>query len=107
VASNEKTIDKLRFLEALYRQGYQSDVIDRSLDKMIALEIAKARREFAEFQERLRTFERQYQMSSETFYRRFQAGEMGDRIEVVEWSIFYDMRESVRTRLEMLEAEPP
>jgi hypothetical protein len=30
---------------------------------------------------------------------------MGDAIEVVEWSIFYDMWESVRSRLEVLEAE--
>jgi hypothetical protein len=107
MASNDTTLDKLRFLETLYRRGYQSDVIDRSLDKMIALELAKARRELTELQARLKIFEQQYQMSSEEFYRRFQAGEMGDSIEVVEWSIFYDMWESVRTRLDILEAESP
>jgi hypothetical protein len=107
MASNDTTLDKLRFLETLYRRGYQSDVIDRSLDKMIALELAKARRELTELQARLEIFEQQYQMSSEEFYRRFQAGEMGDSIEVVEWSIFYDMWESVRTRLDILEAESP
>jgi hypothetical protein len=103
--SNETTIDKLRHLEALYRQGYQNDVTDRSLDKIIELERANARRELDELQERLKRFERQYQISSEEFYRRFRAGEMGDAIEVVEWSIFYDMWESVRSRLEVLEAE--
>lgn len=65
MASNDTTLDKLRFLETLYHHGYQSDVIDRSLDKMIALELAKARRELTELQARLEIFEQQYQMSSD------------------------------------------
>ena len=103
MAANGKTIDRLQYLEALYRQGYRSDVIDRSLEKIIALERATAQRELAELQERLRTFETRYQMSSEDFYRRFRAGKLGDAMDMVEWSIFYEMWESVRARLTTLE----
>jgi len=104
MATNDKTMDRLQYLEALYRQGYRSDVIDRSLDKIIALERAAARREYADLRERLQAFETRYQMSSEDFYRRFRTGEMGDAMDVVEWSIFYEMWESVRARLALLEA---
>ena len=103
MAANDKTIDRLQYLEALYRQGYRSDVIDRSLEKIIALERATAQRELAELQERLRTFETRYQMSSEDFSRRFRAGALGDAMDMVEWSIFYEMWESVRARLTTLE----
>lgn len=64
---------KGQYLERLYRQGYRSEVIDRSLNKIIALECAAARHELADRQERLRAFETRYQMSSEDFYRRFRA----------------------------------
>lgn len=81
------------------------EVIERSLDKIIALERAAARRELADLQERLQSFETHYQMSSEDFYRRFRAGELGDAIDIVEWSIFYEMWDSVRARLATLEAD--
>lgn len=104
MATSDKTMDRLRSLETLYRRGYQSDVIDRSLAKIIALKRDTARRQFADLQGRLQAFEQQCHMSSEDFYRRFRAGELGDAMDIVEWSVFYKMWESVRTRLEMLEA---
>jgi hypothetical protein len=76
-----------------------------SLDKVLALEKEAARRELKELQERLQAFEAQYQLSSQEFYQRFRVGELGDAVDFVEWSIFYEMEESVRERLEALEAE--
>ena len=105
MATNDKTIDRLQYLEILYRQGYRSEVIDRSLDKIIALERATAQRDLADLQERLRAFETRYQMPSEAFYRRYHAGELGDAMDVVEWSIFYEMWEAVRARLARLETD--
>ena len=84
---------------------YRSAVVDRSMDKIMALERATARRELAGLQERLRPFETRYQMSSEDFYRRFRAGALGDAMELVEWSVFYEMWDAVRARLEGLEAD--
>jgi len=105
MATNEKTLNKLQYLETLYRRGYQSDVVDQSVDKIIALERAATQRELADLQQRLQAFEALYQMPSEDFYRRFRAGELGDSADFVEWSVFYEMWESVRERLQILEAE--
>src|SRR2546427_11949371 len=104
MATKNITVDRLQHLEALYRQGYRSDTIARSLDKIIALERAAARREYADLRERLQAFETRYQISSDDFYQRFRAGEMGDAMDVVEWNVFYEMWESVRARLALLEA---
>lgn len=40
---------------------------------------------------RLKEFEKKYQMPSEHFYRRFQAGELGDDIDFFEWNAYYEM----------------
>ncbi len=105
MATNEKTLDRLGRLETFYRRGYRSDVIDRSLDKIIALERADAEREEANLRERLQAFEAQYQMASPAFYQRFRAGELGDAMDYVEWSVFYEMWQAARERLEVLNAE--
>ena len=106
MATEEKTLDKLRHLEVLYAQGYRSNVIDKSLDKIIELEWAAAKRDLTRLQERLRALEGQFQMGSEEFDRRFRAGELGDGADFVEWSVFYEMWKSVRERLRVLEAAP-
>jgi hypothetical protein len=66
-------------------------MVERTPDKSIAQEIAAGQRNAAELQKRLQRFEAQYQMSSADFYRRFQTGELGDGMDWVEWSIFYEM----------------
>jgi len=99
------TLDKLKILESLYHQGYQSEVVDRALGKIIALESAHTRQELDDFHVRLIAFEQEYQMKSEDFYVRFHAGELGDAADFFEWSALYDMAEALHARLESLERE--
>lgn len=71
-------------------------------DKIIAHEIAIAQQQAAELETDLQQFETQYQMRSLEFYQKFRAGELGDDIDFVEWSSFYQMSCSVRERLLIL-----
>jgi hypothetical protein len=43
-------------------------------------------------------------MESADFYQRFRAGELGDEMDFVEWSVFYEMYQALLQRLEMLGA---
>ena len=52
------TLDKLHQLESFYRHGYQSEVVDRALEKIIALEHAQALRELRTIEVSLTQFER-------------------------------------------------
>lgn len=103
---DERALNKLEHLQTLYRRSYQSEVMDQSVTKIIELERAAAQRELEDLQARLADSEAEYDMSSAAFYRRFRAGELGDEADLVEWSVFYDMRESVRQRLQLHEVEP-
>ena len=99
------TLDKLRSLEQLYRQGFRSEVIDRALDKLLAAEAERALAERRDLEARLSAYEGQFNMSSDEFYRRFRAGELGDEMDFVEWSVFYEMYQAVLQRLEVLGAD--
>ncbi len=99
------TLGKLRILEELYRSGRLSDVIERTVDKLIELERDRAERELDDLTGHLRAFESQYQMSSEEFYQRYERGELGDSVDFMEWSSFYDMACAARKHLDRLLGE--
>ena len=103
---SQKTLNRLQHLEVLYRRGYRSDLVDRSLDKIIALEKATAHRELTELQHRLQEFEVRYHLSSDEFYGQFQLGELGDSVDYMEWGVFFEMWRSVKERLDTLETRP-
>jgi hypothetical protein len=97
------TLDKIKKLESLYHQGYQSDVIDRAVGKIIALESAHTRQELDALLSYLSVFEQEYQMKSKDFYALFHAGKLGDDADFFEWSALQDMAEALRERLQSLE----
>ncbi len=99
------TLDKLRSLEQLYCQGFRSEVIDRTLDKLMATEAERALAERRDLEARLFAYEKQFNMSSQEFYRRFRSGELGDGMDLVEWIVFYEMYQAIRQRLDVLGAE--
>lgn len=100
------TLSKLESLQKLYRLGFHSEVIDRAIDKLLAMEIERAGVERRDLEARLADFEERYSMSSEDFYRRFRTGELGDEIDFVEWSVFCEMYQAILEQLKMLRALP-
>ncbi len=96
------TLNKLQGLERLYRQGFHSEIIDRTIDKLLDMESHRARKEQRELEAHLAAYESQYQISSKEFYRRFRAGELGDEMDFVEWSIFYELHRVILERIEVL-----
>ncbi len=93
---------KLQTLEAIYQKGYESDMANRVLDKLIQLEIDNARCDLAELKASLKSFETRYKMSSENFFDRFHKGELGDEADFFEWSATYDMHRSALERFSKL-----
>ena len=49
---------------------------------------------------RLSVFEERYRMSSEDFFNRYSAGEMGDSVDFLEWSNAYEHYIAIRERIE-------
>ena len=65
----------------------------------------RALAERRDLEARLSAYEGQFNMSSDEFYRRFRAGELGDEMDFVEWSVFCEMYQAVLQRLEVLGAD--
>ena len=102
MAVKMSTLDKLHRIETIYRQGFQSELIDRTVDKLLEHEEERAKRAMLELQQRLHAFEQQYQLATEEFYRQYEAGQLGDSADFMEWSSFYDMWQSSQQYLDWL-----
>lgn len=102
MAVNISTLEKLHRIETFYRQGFQSELIERALDKLLEQEEARAKRAVNELEQRLHVFEQQYQLTTEEFYRQYEAGQLGDSLDFMEWSSFHDMWRSSQQYLNWL-----
>lgn len=86
-------LDKVKQLENYIRasNGQADELIDLTLDKLIAREKAKLEEWLAHLKPQLQEFETQYGLESADFYQRYERGEMGDDLDFVEWASVYDM----------------
>jgi len=102
-----QTVGRLQSLLELYLGGYQSRVVDQTVSKLISLEISQCRAELQRLAPRLTAYEQQYGMTSGDFYQRFRNGELGDDMDFVEWSVFWDMHMATQKRLDSLLKQAP
>lgn len=104
VSTDNAIARRLRVLARLYQQGQVSEVMDRTLDKLLAYEREQSKAQLGELQVDLAEFERRYQMSSADFYRRFCTGQTDDRMDYVEWASLIQMTDNLQARLRVLAA---
>jgi len=96
-------LKQLETITSLYQQGYCSDFIEKSLAKIIDLELHYANEQATSLRQKILVYEEQYHMKSDQFYEQFMAGTLGDEIDFIEWSVFYEMWQSVQKRIQILQ----
>ena len=99
------TAERLRALAALYEQGQVSDLMERTLAKLLRHEADACQIQLRQLQADLREFEQKYQRSSTEFYQQFQAGQTGDAMDYVEWASLVQMADNLTKRLRLLRGE--
>lgn len=93
---------RLAQLIRIYERGPVSERMEVTLDKLLSLEAAEARRDVEELSADLLKFEERFGMDSQTFYARFEAGELGDDMDFIEWAAFFNMYQHAQERLAAL-----
>lgn len=102
VSTHTKQVSKLA---NLYEDGQVSDATARTLNKVVDFEVHQLQTDLATTEKDMGEFERQYGMSTEDFFRQWQAGVTDDRMDYVEWASLAQMAENLRKRLEFLTDE--
>lgn len=76
---------------------------DAFAQKFIAYQIAELRRAILNIRSDMKALEEKYQMSSASFYKRFQQGKMEDNEDFLLWAGLYEMWKNNKARLRGLE----
>jgi hypothetical protein len=92
-------------LERLYRNGFQSDYLDTALRKVVARQIERDQADLADVEKALDAFAQRYSLGSDEFWQRYQAGQMNDSADYVEWNVAYKMRQRLLDRLMILQSK--
>jgi len=95
------TLHKLEVLKDAYPDEVE---LDRVIGKVLEIALSQHRLRLERYERDLREFERRYGMGSETFYRRFEAGELGDAMDFFEWAGLYELRQDLLGKIRRLES---
>lgn len=98
-------LDTLRSLEQLYERGFRDAITDTALLRVASSQAARDEAVLRDLEHDLGELEQQYEMSSEEFFHRWQAGEMADTADFMDWNALYQMVREVRERLDLLRGE--
>ncbi len=91
---------KLEVLRDTYSDEAELDLI---LGKLLDVSLSQHRLRLERYERDLREFERRYGMESAAFYRRFEAGELGDAMDFFEWAGLYELRQDIIEKIRRLE----
>ena len=94
------TLHKLEVLKDTYSDEAELDLI---LGKLLDVTLSQHRLRLERYERDLHEFEERYSMESATFYRRFEAGELGDEMDFFEWAGLYELRRDIVEKIRRLE----
>ena len=103
--AGSKTARNVQALAQLVQSGQTSELMDRTLDKLVQSEIDASRTKLRGLIQDLAVFEEEHRLSSVEFYQRFQKGLTDDRMDYIEWASLFQMKENLRKRLQILTGE--
>ena len=78
-----------KLMEVLLSIG-AGKIVENTLHKVVRYQLAKYRAYLEQITPDLEKFEQKFNMSSEQFYDKFEAGELGDGGDFFEWSSLYE-----------------
>jgi len=92
---------KLMLLQDVADDNKYTNIV---LDKLLNISREQYKKRLKLYDTDLSDFENRYQMSSDSFYEKFEAGELGDEMNFFEWSGLVELRRDLLHKLSRLES---
>lgn len=100
------TLEKIRRLEEYL--ALNNSNIDPAIETTINKLLVREHNRLLELKKRLTNelseFEKQYDLQSDDFYQQYEAGELGNAMDFVEWAATVEMVTNVKRSIDLLEA---
>ena len=98
------TLEKVKRLEnyLAINDSEVDPVVESTIDKLLSRESHRLFDLKIRLADQLQEFEQRYSLKSTEFRRRYEAGELGDEMDFVEWSATVEMLNNIESHLELL-----
>ena len=96
---NTKYAKGVRWLAELYEKKQVSSLTAQTLNKAVEYEVSQSQAQLTEIEKILTDYEKQFNMTTLEFFKRYQAGQTDDSAESMEWASLAQMAEGIRKRL--------
>ncbi len=101
----EQTLTKVKNLEKFIQKHGEDSLISQTISKMLDYKIQQYAKEIKRLDKDLRKFERTYNKKSAVFFKEFEEGRTGDKIDFIEWASLYQMRNRLLEKKAELEGK--
>ena len=98
------SMDTSQKIEVLKDTCFDDAELDQVLGKLFDVTLSRHRRRLKRYEHDLADFENRYQMDSDTFYKRFEAGKLGDAMDFFEWAGLSELRQDLLEKIKLLES---
>jgi hypothetical protein len=88
----EQTLSKVKNLEKFIEKHGEDAFISQTISKMLSYKVQGYENEIERLNRVLIKFERTYKKESPAFFEEFKEGKLGDKMDFVEWSSLYQIR---------------
>jgi hypothetical protein len=102
---NIKYTKGVRWLAEMYEEKQIDRLTAQTLNKLVDMETSRVRMQLEEIERVMADYERQYGMKTDEFFKKFDAGQIGDGMDFVEWASLSKMAKHLRHVLEEVSSE--
>lgn len=88
--------EKIKVLESIYSETPEFELI---LNKLLEMSIQNIKNKISEYEKILKEFENKYNLKSNEFYEKFEAGKLGDSVDYLEWSGIYELHSKAQDKI--------
>lgn len=96
-------MNTLEKLELLSENCSNRTELDRILGQILGVMLTRHRQKLAIYDEDIHKFEQLYNLDSEQFLQKFNAGILGDNIDFFEWFSLWELRKDILSKISKLE----
>jgi hypothetical protein len=96
---NTKYAKGVRWLAEQYEKKQVSSLTAQTLNKAVEYEASQSQAQLTEIEKVLFDYEKQFNMFTVEFIKRYESGQTDDSAESMEWASLAQMAESIRKRL--------
>ncbi|MEW5868467.1 MAG: hypothetical protein AB1894_04270 [Chloroflexota bacterium] len=88
----------------LLKEAYSDDPeLSQVLAKLLDIALGQQRLRLKRYERDLREFEKRFGMDSQAFYQKFEAGELGDDMNLFEWAGLLELYQDLLKKINRLE----